>query len=646
MDWGHVEVAERREWLVTNGLGGYASGTVADILTRRYHGLLVSALAPPLGRRVLFAKLDASVQYAGTSFDLGANRWHDDTLAPTGYRFIADFHLEGSTPVWTYRCADATLERRVWMERGTDTTFVTYALVDASESLELSLKAYVTDADYHTLVQASGRSGIVTVENTVATIRIGDGTPWFLAVDRGRIDAAGDWYYGVRYAEESRRGLDDTGDLYHAVTIHATLAKPGDRLVLRASLTQRDAVVARPNVNDARVLEAWRKAQPLAKNAPSWVAQLVLAADAFVVDRVVGGEAGKTIIAGYHWYGDWGRDTMISLPGLALTTGRAPIARQLLETFARFADGGMLPNCFPDDGTPPEYNTIDAALWYVEAARAYFEATRDLGTIQRIFPALDAIVEGYVRGTRYGIRVDDDGLVRGGEPGVQLTWMDAKVGAWVVTPRIGKPVEINALWYNALCALDGLAQAIGSNPSRYRELGSRARASFARFWNPNTQYLYDVLDGPDGDDGSIRPNALFAVSLPFRALDNAKERSIVDIAGRELVTGFGVRSLSPQDPRYAGSYGGPQAQRDGAYHMGTAWIYLGGVYARAHLHAYGDRTRAQRLVDAFAPRLDDYGIGTLSEIADGDAPNDARGCIAQAWSVAEILRAWHEARTT
>ncbi|HTZ53892.1 MAG TPA: amylo-alpha-1,6-glucosidase, partial [Candidatus Acidoferrum sp.] len=375
---------------------------------------------------------------------------------------------------------------------------------------------------------------------------------------------------------------------------------------------------------------------------PPWIEQLVLAADAFIVARAVGGAPGSTVIAGYHWFGDWGRDTMIALPGLTLSTGRPEIARTILQTFAQFVDAGMLPNRFPDDGEAPEYNTVDAALWFIDTVRCYHAATRDTPFVASIFERLDEIIACYTHGTRYGISVDpDDGLVRAGEPGVQLTWMDAKVGDWVVTPRIGKCIEINALWYNALCTMDGLAQAVGRNPARYRELGSRARASFERFWNAEQNYPFDTLDGPDGNDASIRPNAVYAVALPFRALENRRERTIVDRIAHDLWTPMGLRSLAPSDPVYTGHYGGSPHDRDAAYHRGTAWPFLAGAFARAYANAYGDRTRARRFIEALGSRLDCYGIGTLAEIADGDPPHDARGCIAQAWSVGEVLRTWH-----
>lgn len=643
MQWGRLDVAGSREWLVTDGRGGYASGTVSDVLTRRYHGLLVAALQPPLGRRVLFTKLDAGVTYGGDAYDLGANRWHDGTVAPQGYRCIEGFRLDGRIPVWTYAFEDARLEKRVWMDGGA-TTFVTYTLIAASQPLSLAAKGYIEDRDFHTLSHAYDIGGAaVTVDGERALCRLGDGTSWHLAIDGGALQATGEWYYGMRYDEEAARGLDCIGDVYHGFTIDASLA-PGASLTIGASLDPIERVDAAASLERVRERERalvrdWKAAQPVAKAAPDWIAGLVLAADQFVVERT----GGATVIAGYHWFGDWGRDTMIALPGLALATGRAPIARSILATFARYVDRGMIPNRFPDEGETPEYNTVDASLWFVEAVRLYHEATADDAFVAQLFDALDGIVDWYVRGTRYGIAVDpSDGLVRAGEPGVQLTWMDAKVGEWVVTPRIGKAVEINALWYNALRAMDGFAGALGRDPSRYRELAGNARRSFARFWNPDASYLYDVLDGPDGNDASIRPNAVFAAALPFRAIDQQQERAIVAHASRSLLTAFGLRSLDPQDPAYVGRYGGPVRDRDAAYHRGTVWPYLIGPFVRAWTNATGDAAAAARFIEPFAARMRTYGMGTLAEIADGDAPFEARGAIAQAWSVGEVLRTWHE----
>ena len=641
MEWGHFDVAAHREWLVTDGHGGYASGTVSSALTRRYHGLLVAALAPPLGRRVLFSKIDPSVTYAGARFDLGSNLWHDTTIAPEGHRYLLDFSLDAGMPVTTYAFDDARLECRIWMD-GEATTYVRYTLASATSPTTLALKCFVEDRTFHTLTHAWDIPPPCTVRDLVATVRLGQGTQWYLAADRGAMNPHRDWYYGVRYAEESARGLDDTGDVMHALTIDVTLA-PGESIALVASTSPVARVDAEASQRACRerantLLDVWRDAQPVSRRAPAWIEELVIAADAFIVQRA----RGATVVAGYHWFGDWGRDTMISLPGLALVTGRPTIARSILTTFASYLDGGMLPNRFPDDGETPEYNTVDASLWFVEAVRAYRATTHDATLLDELFDALDSIVESYARGTRYGIVVDaSDGLLRAGEPGVQLTWMDAKVGDWVVTPRIGKPVEINALWYNALRAMDGFAVERGRDPSRYRELASAVRRSFPRFWNEETCYLYDVLDGPDGNDASIRPNAVFAAALPFRALDQTRERAIVARASHALLTTFGLRSLAPDDPAYVGTYGGGVSARDAAYHRGTAWPWLIGPFVRAWINAYGNGADVLRFIEPFAARLRTYGMGTLAEIADGNAPHDARGAIAQAWSVAQVLEIWH-----
>jgi predicted glycogen debranching enzyme len=639
--WGDETFSSRREWLCANGLGSYASGTVSGILTRRYHGLLVAALSPPLGRRVLLSKFDDSLDYAGRSTDLSANRWHDGTLAPTGYRAIVDFTLDGTVATWTYAVGDALLERRVWMEHGAQTTYVEWHLRDASAPAALHAKAYISDRDFHALSPAFDVRDVARVDGDVATLRLGDGTIWYLRAPGAQFEVAAQWYYGFRYDVEAARGLDDREDLYHAVTIHAALAGPGARFRLSASLDSRAYEPSDPHVRERDLLDRCRRVADWS-TMPQWIERLVLSADTFIASRSVDGVPGSTIIAGYHWFGDWGRDTMIALPGLTLATGRPEIAREILETYARTLDAGMLPNFFPDTGGAPEYNSVDAALWFIEAMRLYCAATRDLNFIATRFEAMRSIVDAYAHGTRHGIVVDrEDGLLRAGEPGVQLTWMDAKIGDWVVTPRTGKAIEVNALWYNALCVLDGFAQQLGQDPSPFRDLSSRTRASFERFWNETENYAFDVIDGPQGNDASIRPNAVFAAALPFRAFDNRRERAVVDRIAHELWTPMGLRSLSPWDPSYTGRYGGSPQARDAAYHRGTVWPFLAGFFARAYANAYGDRSRAMRFIETLRRGMDRYGIGTLAEIADGDLPNDPRGCIAQAWSVGETLHTWH-----
>jgi predicted glycogen debranching enzyme len=352
---------------------------------------------------------------------------------------------------------------------------------------------------------------------------------------------------------------------------------------------------------------------------------------------------GRTVIAGYHWFGDWGRDTMISLPGLTLVTGRHDVAARILRTCAHFVDQGMLPNRFPDEDETPEYNTVDAALWYFEAISAYHTATGDDVLLRDLFPVLQEIIEWHLRGTRYNIRMDpDDGLICAGKPGVQLTWMDAKVEEWVVTPRIGKPVEISALWYNALRIMAGFAHRLGEAAAAYDAAADQTRASFARFWNAEAGYCYDVLDGPKGNDPTLRPNQLLAVSLPYSPLTEEQQRAVVDACARHLLTSHGLRSLAPDDPAYVGHYGGEQHQRDRAYHQGTVWGWLIGPFVTAYLRVYGDRELARSFLRPLMHHLADHGVGSISEIFDGDPPFTPRGCIAQAWSVAEVLRAWRE----
>jgi predicted glycogen debranching enzyme len=374
---------------------------------------------------------------------------------------------------------------------------------------------------------------------------------------------------------------------------------------------------------------------------PWFVSQLKLVAEQFIVARPTEANPdGRTIIAGYHWFGDWGRDTMISLPGLTLGTGRHGVAREILLDFAPYVDGGMLPNFFPEAGEAPEYNTADAALWYVEAAAAYVDATADRATLRMLWPSLQAVVAGYRDGTRYGILMDDDGAIVASAPGVQLTWMDAKVGDWVVTPRMGKPIEITALWYNALERIAQLAALLGESTREYEDLAARCRAGFERFWNDAAGYCYDVIDGPGGNDAALRPNQIFAVCLPHSPLPLERQRAIVDVCAAQLLTSNGLRTLAPSDTHFVATYGGSQHDRDAAYHQGTVWPWLLGPFAIAYARVYGDNDKARSFLEPLGEQLLDHGVGTISEIADATAPFRPNGAIAQAWSVAEFLRAW------
>jgi predicted glycogen debranching enzyme len=664
---GNLSNAETREWLVTNGIGGYASGTVAGLLTRRYHGLLVAALQPPLGRTLLLAKLDETVGYDNLTYALHTNRWADGNVEPHGYRHIESFALEGTIPTWKFACADALLEKRIWMQHGANTTYVRYTLSRATQPLTLTLKALVNYRDYHGSTQGNNwQMNVEQIEGGIKIAAYDNATPLYLSIDTGTATPAHNWHYNFDLAVERYRGLSDREDHLHAATFEVTL-NPGESLTFLAStdpqrnLDGAEALKLRHN-QEQKLINLWKLDSPLERafrqrpetinhnqDSPAWIERLALAADQFIVDRPLpDAPNGKTIIAGYHWFGDWGRDTMISLPGLTIATGRSEIARSILLTFAKYVDKGMLPNRFPDAGEVPEYNTVDATLWYFEAIRSYYDATADDELLEELFPVLAEIIDWHCRGTRYNIHLDaGDGLLYAGEPGVQLTWMDAKVGDWVVTPRVGKPIEINALWYCALRSMAKFARQLGKPYKEYDVLADRTLIKFSRFWNADNGYCYDVLDSPDGDDASLRPNQIFAVSLPgigakgyAPLLTPDRQRGVVDICGRSLLTSHGLRSLAPNHPQYQGHYGGNQLQRDGAYHQGTTWGWLLGSFVLAHLQVYGDRAQARQFLEPIGHHLLAHGLGTCSEIFDGDAPMTARGCIAQAWTVAEVLRAW------
>jgi len=635
---GDLTAAESREWIVTNGLGGLASGTVAGSLTRRYHGLLMAALSPPLGRTLLLAKLEEVAVLGERTIELSTNRWAGGALAPAGHVHAERFRLEGTTPVWTVAIEDIVLEKRVWMTLGENTTHVRYEHRAGDRSITLRLRPLVNYRDHHSTTEAGEWRFQISPTRTGLEVRAFESAvPFTLSCPGASVTPEHVWYRGFDLPAERERGLSDREDHLSVGTFEIVL-QPGGAITFTAS-AEHDPAPADESVRARRAHE--ERLVTALPPSPPWIEQLALAADEFVAVRALGdGTFGKTIVAGYHWFGDWGRDTMIALPGLTLATGRPEVAAEILRTFARFLDRGMLPNVFPSGTETPEYNTVDATLWYVEAVRKVFEATSDLPLLRELFPSLTDIVTWHERGTRYGIALDpSDGLLRAGEPGVQLTWMDARVGDWVVTPRIGKPVEVNALWLNALASIARFATLLGESASRYAKMAERARKSAARFWNVELGYCFDVIDGPDGDDPSLRPNQIFCVSLPESPFDLARQRAIVDVCARRLLAGPALRSLAGDHPSYVGRYGGGPAHRDGSYHQGTAWGWLLGPFIEAHLRVYGDPDRAASFLLPVRDHLLAAGLGTASEIFDGDPPFTARGCIAQAWTVSEVLRA-------
>jgi predicted glycogen debranching enzyme len=626
--------------------------------TRRYHGLLVAALQPPAGRTQLVAALDELAAYAGASYALATHQWASGAVDPKGYVSIENFRLEGTTPVWTYALADALLEKRTWMQQGENTTYVRYTVLRAAEPVHLELKALVNYRNYHSNTHAANwRMQIDDVSDTAHScygIRVTafpGAVPFFLLSSSARCGPRHEWYRNCFFPVERDRGLDDSEDHLFAARFTAELQR-GQSVTLVSS-TQRnpqldgEAAYTQQQAHEEAILEAWKAAQPRAsEDAPAWLPQLVLAADQFIVRRSLQDiPDGRSIIAGYHWFADWGRDTMISLSGLTFATGRQEIAKKILLAFSHYVDRGMLPNNFPDAGGAPEYNTVDAALWYFEAIRQYFAATHDEAMLKELFPVLAGIIDAHVAGTRYNIHIDPaDGLLYAGGPGVQLTWMDAKIGDWVVTPRTGKAVEINALWLNALTTMSQFAKTLGqgSNAARYEQLAAQTTRSFQKFWNVQRNCLFDVIDAPGiGNDACLRPNQIFAVSLPVSPLKPEQQRSVVDICSRHLLTSYGLRSLAPGEPGYVGHYGGGPRDRDAAYHQGTVWGWLLGPFAIAHHRVYGDSAAVRQFLEPLGRQIQSAGLGSISEIFDGDPPFTPAGCVAQAWSVAELLRAWH-----
>jgi predicted glycogen debranching enzyme len=648
---GNFSVAAQREWLVTNGIGGYACGSIAGVLNRHYHGLLVAALKPPLARTLLLAKVDEQVDDGGQCWELSCDRWSAGPIQPKGYRFIEQFRLEGTVPVWTFACGDALLEKRIWMAQGENTTYLQYRLVRASQPLYLSLKAFFNYRDHHGNTQANDWQMQIRPHATGVEVQASEeAVPVYVLASPAKITLAHTWYRGYTLATEQYRGIYPHDDHLHGATFEVELSV-GQAFTLVASTSatpalDSDVALTQQHDHERRLLDCWHRGAGQHDNLPQWVDQLVLAADQFVVGRAAENIPGKTIIAGYPWFGDWGRDTMIALPGLTIAVGRTDIARPILRTFARYLSQGMLPNLFPEMGETPEYNTVDAILWYFEAIRQYYDATQDNELLAAIFPALVEVIDWHQRGTRYQIHLDQDGLIYAGEPGLQLTWMDAKVGDWVITPRMGKPVEINALWYNALRCMAQFARYLNQPADLYQRLAEQTRTGFQRFWNSQTGYCYDVLDGPEGDDAALRPNQIFAVALPAPSLPGQallapeQQKAVVEIVAQQLLTSYGLRSLAPDHPDYQGQYGGDPVQRDSAYHQGAVWGWLIGPFVQAHFQVYQNLELAKSFLTPMAHHLNGGCVGTLGEIFDGDAPHQPRGAFAQAWTVAEVLRAY------
>ena len=654
---GDLATAIHREWLVTNGIGGFASGTVSGALTLRYHGLLFAALAPPLARTLLLAKLVERLGPEGDRTELSTDLWGSGAVSPQGHRHLLSFRLEGAIPVWTWAVAGTRLEKRVWMEHGENTTCIEYALGDDGNPTTLSVRALVDHRDLHALTPAAQGTPTVTRAPHGLCVRMDEAAPpLWLAAEGAEAHPGGDWWRDFALPAERERGYDGLTHLFMAGEFIFRLA-PGERALIVAS-TRPGAIAgplataaARPRrvAHERMLLDAWRRARPAAAlAAPSWVKRLVLAADAFVVERASPGQPnGRTLLAGYPWLTEAGRDAMAALPGLAVATGRHDIARAVLRTWALAADRGRLPDRFPEAGGRPETHALDGSLWLFQAVRAFHAATGDDALLAELFPRLEDIGAWIERGVTPRLGVDPrDGLVRlGADAGAPLsrplTWMDACVGGLPVTPRYGKPVEVNALWYNALTAMTRFARRLRRPYEAYAEMARRVRHGFGRYWDAEAGALHDVLDGPRGADSALRPNQILALSLPDSPLPAARRRAVLEACTAHLLVPGGLRSLAPDDPRYRGRGGGGEGERAAAAHQGTAWVWLLPHLALAHHRVHHDRAAALALLEPLGALLERHGVGALPECLDGSPPHAPRGAIAHAWAVGEALHAWH-----
>jgi predicted glycogen debranching enzyme len=636
-----VDSAAGREWLETNGIGGFACSTVIGLNTRRYHALLTAALHPPTGRTVLLSKLEETLIVDGQRYDLSTNRY-SGAVHPKGYLHLESFRLD-PFPTSTFSVADVEVEKVLFMVHGENTTVIQYRVRNReNRRVLLELRPLIAFRDYHGLTHENSaleRSVFLDHENIFSVQPYSDQPRLYFAHDAGSINTQGYWYRNFEYAVEQERGMDCREDLFNPVLVSFDLNARQTATVIASTeakdVTSADALLRQEVDRRARIVAECPADDDLART-------LTAAADQYIVSR----DDQKTVIAGYPWFTDWGRDTMIALPGLTLTTGRSDIARSILSEFARHVDQGMLPNRFPDYGEIPEYNTIDATLWFFEAVRSLLQYTGDYAFAgSQLYPVLEDIIDWHIRGTRYGIKMDKDVLIASSDPNVQLTWMDARIGDWVVTPRNGKAVEIQALWYNALLTMEDIAHHIRMPASarRFSDLAALAKRSFnALFWNEEHGCLFDVVS-EGRRDTTMRPNQILAVSLKYSMLGKERAKAVVDAVERELFTPYGLRSLSPADPGYRGRYEGDSVARDSAYHQGPVWAWLLGPFIDAYFRVNGKGAKPQKQVrkwlQVLSTHVTEAGLGHISEIFDGDSPHHPRGCFAQAWSVGEILRA-------
>jgi predicted glycogen debranching enzyme len=642
--WRTFEQGMQKEWLLTNGLGGFSSSTIIGANTRRYHGLLVASLEPPVRRHLILSKIDENITIDGESNNLYSFKTPDYTMR--GYlhlqRVIIDY-----TPTFIYSVGNVFIEKKISLVHGENTVVIVYRILNGNSCMRLKLTPLVNFRDYHHIssrlhmgftVAAYDKGIVVTPDSTDIKINIFCSDGSFIGQDNS-------WFLNMDYAVERERGLQSTEDHY-IPGYFEVMAKPGEEKIITIIATIEDRIKSSDGLflideEEKRVIGLQKKAG----YDDEFANQLITAADSFIVYRK--SIDSKTVIAGYPWFTDWGRDTMIALPGLTLVTKRFDDAKKILSTFARHVKNGLIPNMFPEKGKEPAYNTVDAALWYFEACSKYLQYTDDYQFVRdNLFEVLKSIIKAFINGTSFNIKMDSDYLINAGGPGTQLTWMDAKVGDWVVTPRHGKAVEVNALWYNALMVMVKLTEKFNDDSLYCEEIAKKVKESFIKsFWNPVKRCLYDVIRD-DFIDDNVRPNQVIAVSLSNPVLDGEMAENIVNTVWKELYAAYGLRTLSPSEKGYRGIYVGDQFNRDGAYHQGTVWAWLLGHFITAYVRV-NDNTQKnneiiRQFVEPFKDHLKDACVGYVSEIFDGDEPLTPRGCFAQAWSVSEVLRAYIE----
>ncbi len=637
--------ATQQEWIETNGLGSYASSTIVGANVRRYHGLLVASLKPPTHRYVFLSKLEEIVTLEGKNFDLASSQY-PFVVFPQGYKLVERFEYD-LCPNIIYNLDGVLLRKSILMIYGENTTVIRYELLNGDRGMMMMIRPLCAFREHHQLAMENAglNHNIVTGSNRLSMQPYAELPPLYIYYSRGLVDPKFYWYKNCEYRKEQERGLEFTEDLFTPCVISAHL-NPGETMDIIASTDTNRFMMMQPGDSDELIRKELERRQMLIRAMPvkhPIASSLAIAADSFIVRR----DSDKhSVIAGYHWFGDWSRDTMIALPGLTLTTGKTKLAREILLSYADFLSDGMLPNRFPDLDILPEYNSVDGTLWYFNAVYQYVLKTGDSGLLrEHLYRKLKEVVEWHIRGTRFNIRMDQDGLIFAGQEGVQLTWMDAKIGDWVVTPRIGKPVEVNALWYNALRIMETFAGLLGftDDQKQFKELAELAGRNFnEQFWCPDRSYLYDYICG-DYKNEDVRPNQILAISLPFPVLRPEYQKPVLNVVQEKLLTPFGLKTLSSDHPDYTGVYSGDVYHRDRAYHQGIIWAWLIAPFVEAYLKVHPSAPDARRyclsLLEHFEKQLNDQGISTVSEIFDSSETYFPKGAISHATSVGEVLRA-------